>query len=502
MRYRAQGPSIVHVKDSASITAEAARAGDSGVRGGVLPNTDIAPRNSAELEYAVKAYIDDHTDPIYDGTFSIQTLKRTPPREPIPGRFFTVAVTGQYDSFTAFSNLVTTDIIGESRAGDEYMEHVVTFGPYLRLDAVQAYFSPVGSEDLQAQRSTDVPTAIDFDSVGTAFADDPVNAKWTGNKTSSTFEIDAGFVPASGGSFEVRWSDDGWGSGSTLNLIQTETSQVFDVPRKARINGYYIKYIDPSGKTSRYPALIVIHLPLIPGAPSSAEIDDSNRLYPVISLSLPTDASDVYGVEIRDSDDTTVDYLFESLALPASPSSPGLSYKFNNTSVLTRSKTFYAYCFNLLREYSSSLGVNLDMPAPTPSGVGINEDAQALTWLAADGADSYDAQIATDAGFTALAASGSLDGTSFALALEDVVQTRYYRVRGEDSLGLTSWVSGSHTYSTTGPSGWDNVYNINSLPVPSSPSSDPNIPAEFSDFATELQAQSWDLWLLKTGQKF
>ena len=293
------------------------------------------------------------------------------------------------------------------------------------------------------------------------------------------YSIDGGMIPASGGYIEARSWDGLWGTSASANLIGQYTTRFFTVPRSSRRQSLYLKYVDPSGKVSRYPTLIQINYPLVPSLPS-AVLDSSDRLFPEVSLFLPADPTDVFGVEIRDTDATTVLYQYGDLTLAISPDDPALIWVWDNSASKIRTKTLYAYCWNVLGEYSTARQVDISMPAPAVSGLTFDETDQSLQWEATSGVTYYEVQVSPSAGFSPVTASGNFDGTSFGLTLKDILQPRYYRVRAADVLGVGEWASGSHTYTTVGPTGWNNTDNVISLPSPKTPYEDPECPAAFA----------------------
>lgn len=172
VRYRSAGQMVARVVEPSSLVLEASRLGDSGERTGLLPQLNFAPRNQAELEFAIKSYIDDRDSPIFQGTYSFTTLRYTPPSEPIPGRFFTVNVSGTYPSFLAFANSVRTDITVESPSlpsgQAEVMNVDVTYG---NLDKFQALMTQLSLQDQGGQsniniRGVTLPASTDFALVG------------------------------------------------------------------------------------------------------------------------------------------------------------------------------------------------------------------------------------------------------------------------------------------------------------------------------------------------
>lgn len=92
-----------------------------------------------------------------------------------------------------------------------------------------------------------------------------------------------------------------------------------------------------------------------------------------------------------------------------------------------------------LNVYSSSPGlVSLTSPPDASTGVSVQPT---LSWIAAAQAVTYDVQVATDAGFTNIVASGTgLTGTTFSLGSSLAVGTTHsWRVRAQNSCGAGSY---------------------------------------------------------------
>jgi len=197
------------------------------------------------------------------------------------------------------------------------------------------------------------------------------------------YSIDGGMIPASGGYIEARSWDGLWGTSASANLIGQYTTRFFTVPRSSRRQSLYLKYVDPSGKVSRYPSWIQINYPLIPDAPSAtvqSNITDDSWLNPKITLHLPSDPTDVFGVEIRAADNTTVLYKYSDLALSLSPDDAALTWEYQNAS-LDYTAVLYAYFFNTLGEYSSGTTINLQLDPNAPLSVkafGAKGDGKAI----------------------------------------------------------------------------------------------------------------------------
>jgi hypothetical protein len=101
------------------------------------------------------------------------------------------------------------------------------------------------------------------------------------------------------------------------------------------------------GALSRYAAGIKINYPLIPPAVVGASLGDTSDPYhPKISVTLPTILQDVWGIEIRDRDNTTVLYKKDLEDATYNPLAP--------VRLINRAgHTYHIYTYNLLGEYSS-----------------------------------------------------------------------------------------------------------------------------------------------------
>ena len=62
---------------------------------------------------------------------------------------------------------------------------------------------------------------------------------------------------------EVRWSDAGWGPYNEQNLAGRFTTQIFTLPRLAKVQDYFLRQYDSSGppRYSRYSAALHIDYP-------------------------------------------------------------------------------------------------------------------------------------------------------------------------------------------------------------------------------------------------
>jgi hypothetical protein len=81
--------------------------------------------------------------------------------------------------------------------------------------------------------------------------------------SSTTASIDAGVTPPTGGGFEVRWSDAGWGPYNDQNLAGRFTTQAFTLPRLGKVEDYFLRQYDASSppKYSRYTTALHVDYP-------------------------------------------------------------------------------------------------------------------------------------------------------------------------------------------------------------------------------------------------
>lgn len=684
VRYRSSGQMVSRVTNPSSIAAEAAKTGDSGIRAGILPQLQFAPRCQAELEFAIKAYMDDRAGAVFQGDMKAHTIQQTPPYEPTPGRTFTVNLTGGYSSFQAFATEVDTDIVVESTSpsGLEVMDISVKYGNLDKFNALMLELSQqdAGTTDMISIRSTTVPASTDFSLVGNSFAPNIPDFAYTYTRTPTSYQVDFGTAPPTGaagdaGHFEVRYSDQNWSVPGTSNLIGETSSRLMTLNRNSRTQQYfaravipinfathsnfedglvyvsasganpptasfdgsrggtsfgtqkivfpagsaacsgsftntvvgalaagvtlggrvrvsfsrqltgaedvrfkfagtfnptaetvlnaanvtsanfsawqefvmgpttgaptgaplasinfYVKsalgsaltgWVDsvqieknppasgptkyyrttvlPKGPSSRYSSLVQMNFPLPAAAPTAFTADIGNRLRPAFTAGLPSSYFDVFGIQVRDQDNATVLYMFEDPALGLNQTDPALTYVFDNTTLLTRSRTLFSYFYNLLGEASAATSGAFSIPALAVTGLTLDEVDQSVRW-GVDPAQSYiyETTVTASSDFSAVTASGTGSGGRFAVNITDVIIPRWYRVRGNDGLGYGALASGSHVYACTGVASFDNTNNVKSVPSPSAPAIDPVIPSPFRNYAPQMTNESWIIYMKET----
>jgi hypothetical protein len=253
VRYRGSGRALARVNDPTSIAA-LQQGTDDGVRSMVRNVKMPAPRTAAECEQAALAILDDSTVTTWTGDYvTWSDFLPGNASDLFPGDALEVNVPSRAANFPAIVRRVDIAIADMAGEHSQYTIHFANDGASLiAMDFQTAVLHD--SLDLVAIANT---------SVGQTTLADLTEAEIT--QTSSTqVTIDAGSDPLSGGGFEVRWTDSGWGPAIDRNLVGRFTTRAFTVPRLARVQNYYIRQYDSSSppKYSRYTAALHLDYPL------------------------------------------------------------------------------------------------------------------------------------------------------------------------------------------------------------------------------------------------
>lgn len=211
------------------------------------------------------------------------------------------------------------------------------------------------------------------------------------------------------------------------------------------------------GANSRYAAVVHTAYPLIPGAPT-ATVDTTDRVNPVISVTLPAVADDVWGIEVRASDNTTVIY---SADLADAGYSPLVTVVGNSS----RSLSYYVYTYNLLKEYSSSYHLTASIGTPTVASLAIADATKTLTWVGTD-STHYTVEVdSVDNSFNSeqiIDTTDVVDPTQFLiLTSNDFFGHRFFRVTPRDAIGAGTGVILEHTYLPPAPPGGVHFSGVN-----------------------------------------
>ncbi len=242
-------------------------------------------------------------------------------------------------------------------------------------------------------------------------------------------------------------------SGSGTHTFQMTRASV-ETGRSTE-SGYFKTNSTVFGAMSRYAAGIRVSFPMVPPAPT-ASVDYTDAANPVLSITLPSVLQDVWGVEIRASNNSTVLYKQDL-------TDAGYSPKFIHAGNATRSLSYYVYTYNLLGEYSS--GYNLTGTIPTPSlsaGPTVDTPNGVVKWTGAN-ATKYLVEVdRTDNTFANIVLTKTVTDQLFLLS-DPVFNsgTRYVRVTPQDGVGSGTPGTTSVTSTSTSLNGQGSV-----LPVP------------------------------------
>ncbi len=457
LRYRAAGRAQAHLRDVASVAAEAALAGDDGVRAAVLQQPFPAPRSSAEAELAALAYLADHTQTPHEGSYA--TWDELADGYPRSGRFLDVRCESRHPAFGALVRGVTSEF---RELGTERILHKLEFGQALRFEELLRQFN--GADAAPEPGDTQPLPPVDSTQVASAFLADVPGASLT-SFSASFFGADLGAPPPSGGRYVVRRSDQGWSTGTTpgspQNLITSSTAQSFVLNRTAPHHLFFIRPVDASGKSSRHSCLLAIHYPAFPAMPQALllahGVDEAQK--PIITATLELNETQLAGVheaELRDADNATVLARWSFGQLVRQGTVYRGEHIFDNSFALLRTKTMFAYTRNALGEYSAPRSTTVTQLQPLkPLVLAGNSVGQVLEILLAQASASIaETQVQVTA-----------PGGSFSAPAQDVLLPGHpskfnfvatqtggwtFRARYRDSLGWSPW--SDETQGQIGPS--------------------------------------------------
>lgn len=253
VHYRGRGRAIARITNPASIAAQQ-RGVDTGVHG-VVRRVKLPPaRTAADCENAALAILDDSVNPAWSGQY--ETWSDFLPgnaSDVLPGDAMNVNVPSRSAAFTAIVREVQITV---EDLGGEHSRYLIQFA----TDAVK----PLAFE-FETSSLTALPDVNSYANtqVGSIYIADLTAAQIT-QVTSTTVTIDTGVAAPSGGGFEVRWSDEGWGMGNSRNLLGRFTTQTFTLPRLARTVDFFVQQFDASNppRYSRFSAALHLDFPL------------------------------------------------------------------------------------------------------------------------------------------------------------------------------------------------------------------------------------------------
>lgn len=212
------------------------------------------------------------------------------------------------------------------------------------------------------------------------------------------------------------------------------------------------------GQLSRYASAIRVNFPLVPPAPT-ATLDTValalNSAVANITPVLPTVTQDVWGVEIRASDNATVVY-HKDLIDPNYVNTVSLV----NT---VRSMSYYVYTYNLLGEYSTAYNLTNTIATPTITALSVDSATRTINWTTTGNPSYFVVAIdGTDNNMTHLLVNAQTSDKFYQMLDQDFFAQRWIFVSCYDSLGSGSNLA-AISHIATPPialaSGGTNVFN-------------------------------------------
>ncbi len=249
--YRTSARAMARVQDQNSI-AQHAHGNDSGRRSYVrrlkLP---LAP-TSIDCENASLALLDDSVQPAWSGEY-LAPSDYLPVEDVIPGNAVQVSAPSRGAAFNAIVHEVEVQVVS---LGGDHAQYAIKFSN----DAAQLLAFKFENMTLPAPLTTIYTTTTPSASLYIA----SLTAAAVTNVIASQVTVDAGCAPPLGGGIEVRWSDGGWGTGNSGNLVGRFNTETFNLPRISRVQSYYLRQYDGSSpaKYSRYSTLLHVDYPL------------------------------------------------------------------------------------------------------------------------------------------------------------------------------------------------------------------------------------------------
>ncbi|MGB7584284.1 MAG: hypothetical protein WBM11_05510, partial [Terriglobales bacterium] len=235
VHYRGEGRALAWVINPASIAAQQ-RGFDNGDHAAVRHIQEPPPRTSADCEIAALAILDDSCGPAWSGEYDTWSdFLPGNATDIFPGDALSLNMPSRAAVFSAIVREVDVEVrdIQDERS-------------YYKIKFANDAASPLAFE-FEASLITsqlDV-TQITSAQVGTNYLPDLTDAEVT-VVGSTTINVDAGVAPPSGGGFEVRWSDAGWGQGNNRNLVGRFANQTFTLARLSQIQDYYLRQYNAS----------------------------------------------------------------------------------------------------------------------------------------------------------------------------------------------------------------------------------------------------------------
>lgn len=249
--YRAAGRAVARVCDMASILANATD-NDDGVRGAVVSLSAPPARTTEDCEQASLAFLDDSTQPAWSGEYAVWSdFLPGGASDVLPGDALAVTAPSRGADFRPIVREV--EIEAADLAGDS-AQYTIKFATD-SAEPLAFQLEPAANAAVPEQAAT-APT------LGAPLS--PLTEAEVIDVTSTSVMIDTHTEPPSGGGFEIRRSDAGWGPDNDRNLTGRFTDPVLFLPRLSRAQDFFLRQYDASvpPRYSRHSVLLHVDYPL------------------------------------------------------------------------------------------------------------------------------------------------------------------------------------------------------------------------------------------------
>ncbi len=253
VHYRDGGRATARITSPVSV-GEQRRGLDDGVHGTTRRVLLPATRTTADCENAALAILEDSTNSVWSGTYeSWSDFLPGGANDIFPGD--ALAVNAPSRGVTVSALVQEVEIDYRDLNGDH---------SYYKISFSQGA-DPSFAFDFEATKASSFPDVPAFanSAVGNSYLPSLTGAEAT-QVTSTTISVDAGTNALSGGGFEVRWSDAGWGTDNDRNLVGRFATRTFTLPRLSRAQTYYLRQYDASvpPRYSRCTSVLHVDFPL------------------------------------------------------------------------------------------------------------------------------------------------------------------------------------------------------------------------------------------------
>ncbi len=242
--YRGSGQAEGSAQNAASIAA-LARPQDTGMRSAVTKLKLPPARTSDECRSAAATLLEDTTAAAWSGQYRCWSDLLPGAQDVWPGDAVQISLPGQSLQVAATVREVKIQFIS---VAEEFSQYAIDFAN----DAAQQL-----SFSVEAAGSK---TAVSFSTEILNSAVPCLPGAEITSVQNGSIVIDAGMAPVTGGGFEVRLKDEGWGANVSRNLLGRFTTEVFTVPQLATSQDCFVRMFDGSTPANYSRFATLLHL--------------------------------------------------------------------------------------------------------------------------------------------------------------------------------------------------------------------------------------------------